>query len=81
MNTHPNEAIEWPILVAELAGLAVLILVIFLVFRFFRERRKIKGAIPCPNCGYDLRGQRNTSCPECGREFALQDLIQSPSEK
>jgi hypothetical protein len=28
----------------------------------------------CPSCGYDLRGQRECRCPECGREFSLSDL-------
>jgi len=28
----------------------------------------------CPECRYDLRGQRECRCPECGREFALGEL-------
>jgi hypothetical protein len=28
----------------------------------------------CPSCGYDLRGQRECRCPECGEEYALGDL-------
>ena len=27
------------------------------------------GAMPCRGCGYDLRGQTQTRCPECGRTF------------
>ena len=26
-------------------------------------------AIPCPDCGYDLRAQTETRCPECGVTF------------
>lgn len=28
----------------------------------------------CPGCGYNLRGNRTASCPECGREITLRDL-------
>ena len=27
------------------------------------------GRPKCAKCGYDLRGQRETRCPECGTEF------------
>jgi hypothetical protein len=30
--------------------------------------------VPCPTCGYDLRGQRECRCPECGQEYALGNL-------
>ena len=26
-------------------------------------------AVPCPDCGYDLRAQTETRCPECGVTF------------
>jgi hypothetical protein len=28
----------------------------------------------CPSCGYDLRGQRECRCPECGQQYTLGDL-------
>ncbi len=28
------------------------------------ERRRQRGR--CPECGYDLRGNRDAGCPECG---------------
>jgi len=28
--------------------------------------------IPCPVCGYNLRGLRTPACPECGSELTLQ---------
>jgi hypothetical protein len=30
--------------------------------------------VPCPRCGYNLRGQRECRCPECGTEYTLGDL-------
>lgn len=33
-------------------------------------------AVPCPKCGYDLRGQRECRCPECGEQFTLGELVQ-----
>jgi len=32
------------------------------------------AAVPCRRCGYDLRGQRECRCPECGEQFTLSDL-------
>ena len=30
------------------------------------RRRKLQGLVPCPACGYDLRGSEGATCPECG---------------
>ncbi len=30
--------------------------------------------VACPSCGYDLRGQRECRCPECGQEYTLGEL-------
>jgi hypothetical protein len=35
------------------------------------------GGVACPRCGYDLRGQRECRCPECGQQFALGELTWS----
>jgi hypothetical protein len=40
----------------------------------FSETASLAGAVPCPQCGYDLRGQRNTQCPECGRAYQLGEI-------
>jgi hypothetical protein len=34
----------------------------------------LSRAVPCPQCGFDLQGQRNTQCPECGRAYCLGDF-------
>jgi len=39
-------------------------------------RRPIPNAgLTCPNCGYSLTGLREHRCPECGRPFDLQTMI------
>jgi hypothetical protein len=30
--------------------------------------------VACPSCGYDLRGQRECRCPECGEQFTVGEL-------
>ncbi|MCA9242551.1 MAG: hypothetical protein KDA32_01250 [Phycisphaerales bacterium] len=37
--------------------------------RFLRERLTTLGVPVCLGCGYDLRGQEEPRCPECGRGF------------
>lgn len=32
--------------------------------------------VACPSCGYDLRGQRECRCPECGQQFTVGELMQ-----
>ncbi len=32
-------------------------------------------AVVCPLCGYNLTGLRQTTCPECGRTYTLQELM------
>ena len=29
----------------------------------------------CPSCGYDMRGLTHTTCPECGKEHTLDQLV------
>ena len=49
------------------------------------HQRASAGAVPCPRCGYDLRGQRECRCPECGQSFDLSQIVaaagtQSPDD-
>lgn len=34
--------------------------------------------LPCPACGYDLRGLVERRCPECGRPFTPRELVRRP---
>lgn len=38
-------------------------------------------AIPCPGCEYDLRGQIEPRCPECGQRFESLAEMQSAIER
>lgn len=31
--------------------------------------------VPCPACGYDLRGQEVCRCPECGQQFTVGAVV------
>jgi uncharacterized paraquat-inducible protein A len=37
--------------------------------RFLRQYLQDHGVAVCLRCGYDLRGQTEPRCPECGTEF------------
>lgn len=37
--------------------------------------RSNAGMVVCPSCGYDLRGLRITTCPECGESPTLERLF------
>ncbi|TVQ53444.1 MAG: hypothetical protein EA377_07985 [Phycisphaerales bacterium] len=46
------------------------------VERADRLRSRIgTNAIVCPSCGYNLTGLRESSCPECGAKFTLDQLF------
>ena len=36
-------------------------------------------AVVCPGCGYNLTGLRQTTCPECGAAFTLNELLAGQS--
>ena len=52
-------------------GLPVATVVSFVVWREMRaiDRRRKRQERVCANCGYDLRGQIELRCPECGEPF------------
>ncbi len=40
-----------------------------------------KNALVCPNCGYNLTGLTTPRCPECGKQFTLDELVASQPER
>lgn len=34
--------------------------------------------IPCPNCSYNLRGLKDSVCPECRQQLTLNVVLQQP---
>lgn len=60
------------ILVSTLTALALLT-PLFFFWRFFRSKVRAavysQGIDICTDCGYDLRGQIDNRCPECGAPF------------
>ena len=38
-------------------------------------------ALPCPSCGYNLSGLRESKCPECGAAFTLDQLYAAVDEQ
>lgn len=49
------------------------------LIRYLREQLVAKGVPICIDCGYDLRGQVDPRCPECGAAFDPK-LIKRPSD-
>ena len=49
------------------------------LIRYLREQLAAKGVPICIECGYDLRGQVDPRCPECGTAFDPK-LIKRPSD-
>ena len=47
------------------------------------ERLSAMGlaALPCPSCGYNLAGLRESKCPECGASYTLDQLLAAVQEK
>lgn len=39
------------------------------------------SALPCPSCGYNLSGLRESRCPECGAQFTLDQLFGAIDEQ
>lgn len=39
-----------------------------------QETQKVQDTgLRCPSCGYNLTALTSSTCPECGREFALKE--------
>lgn len=37
--------------------------------------------VPCPGCGYNLRGLVSQECPECARQLVLQEIEESQNHR
>jgi hypothetical protein len=42
--------------------------------RVERLRARSPEAMVCPSCGYNLTGLRQTTCPECGARYTIDEL-------
>lgn len=67
--------------VALLGAAGVILLWTAAIGRFVRGR-PVVGAdhqvqVFCPGCNYSLIGLRDLRCPECGREFTIDELIRA----
>ncbi len=65
---------------APLAGVAVSLAAQLFVWRETpaeRRQRATARAVPCPECGYNLAGLRQTACPECGTAFPVDQLART----
>lgn len=60
---------------ASLTALAAWPIMAILVWRESPEERDSRAAVvSCPDCGYNLRGLSECRCPECGRQYTLDEL-------
>ncbi len=62
-------------IVLALIGCGVAVIV---MNRRLRAPSRAGGAVPCPHCAYDMRGQHECRCPECGAQFTVGELIIPP---
>ena len=80
-----NHVIEWDGWIGGFFGIACgsVIWIITTVFAWretLEERAARLGgagrdAIVCPNCGYNLTGLSAARCPECGRQYTINELL------
>lgn len=65
---------------AALASLLTLWLVRRRIARNMRAELLKRGKPTCLSCGYDLRGQQDPRCPECGTPFNPIILVPAPQQ-
>jgi hypothetical protein len=76
--TDSVTALISPVLVAGL--FAVYAVIVFVATRHYVRTRSMPAS-RCEQCGYDLRGLRESRCPECGSSFDPEELEDDESEK
>ena len=70
------------LLVVLTAGVAFLAALLLWRNGYVRGWRKAKSDPPkCLKCGYNLSGLTHCRCPECGKEYRLEELWASPPLK
>ncbi len=72
------------VLLLVILTLVVAAMFVFLVWRngYVRGWRVAREAPPhCPSCGYSLTGLNHCRCPECGKEYTLDDLWKAYKEQ
>ena len=67
-------------LLISLIGGGVALMVVGWICYTPPHERTTRDSVPCPQCGYDLRGQRECRCPECGSEFTVGQLRRGQEE-
>lgn len=66
-----------------LVGVAVCLASLLFVWRETTPERRARLAAPgvaCPVCGYDLSRLKQTTCPECGTAYTIEQLAKGRSE-
>ena len=69
--------------VAGLVAVLVWLTATVLIWRETADERsgRLRGAgrltVACPRCGYNLTGLQQTTCPECGTTYTIDELIAS----
>jgi len=80
-----NRVLEWDQWVGAFFGIACgsviwIVTTIFAWRETAAERAARLGgagrdAVVCPNCGYNLTGLSGTRCPECGKQYTINELL------
>ncbi|MFN0137508.1 MAG: hypothetical protein ACKVS9_15495 [Phycisphaerae bacterium] len=60
----------WMLVASLLFGPVALVTLSWICWTPLAER-EAAGCVPCPKCGFDLRGQQECRCPECGFVFQV----------
>ena len=77
LSNAAGQITTFTLLATSLAGCAAAMIVASCIC--WEPRRADSGA-PCPKCGYDLRGQHECRCPECGEQFTVGELVGRASD-
>jgi len=64
---------SWLICFGTIAAVWIPVMIVqghlFLHVRHFKLRTAGGNDLPCPECGFNLHGNRSGACPECGTRF------------